>query len=98
MPLALKPLLGVLATPIERGPSGLWALHLIRRFAPLSAALAVTLTVLALLQPYMILEPADFWRIKGGGDLMTSVGIARGEITRTWTLYRFGATPAFSFI
>ncbi len=73
-----------------------WRQRALRTFGPPSVALGAALAILVSLQPYMVLEPADYWRAKGGGDLMTSVGIARGEIARTWTLYD-AAQPRFFF-
>ena len=78
------------------GSSESWSRQALWLLGPPSLALGVVLVMVALLQPHMVLDPADYWRTKGGGDLMTSIGIASGEIPRTWTLYD-STQPRFLF-
>lgn len=47
----------------------------------------VAVFALLLLQPYMLLDPGHYFALSGGGNLLMSISIARGETPRTWTLY-----------
>ncbi|MEE3259812.1 MAG: glycosyltransferase family 39 protein [Candidatus Latescibacterota bacterium] len=49
--------------------------------------------VLGLLQPYLLAQPELLWRSETSADLAYSLGIARGEVLKPWTLFDVGTTP-----
>ena len=63
----------------------------LRRNAWIGAGSAVL--VLGLLQPYLLTQPELLWRSETSADLAYSLGIARGEVLKPWTLFDVGTTP-----
>jgi hypothetical protein len=49
--------------------------------------------VLCLLQPYLLTQPGLLWQSESSNDLAYSLGIARGELIKPWTLFDVDTLP-----
>lgn len=91
-------LLAVHLTRPEERPAGhppsVW-----RRLLPGNLWLAggVALLVVLALQPYLLVSPALMTRLQSTDDFAFSVGIARGDILRPWSLADFSTVPWLHF-
>lgn len=75
----------------EAGTTKAWKRRLL---SPRSwIALGSVLTTMAVLQPYLLLEPSLYWTVRGHLDFAHVMQVVSGAIPQFWTLQYLGTTP-----
>ena len=64
-----------------------------RRLVAPALAAAVATSVLLSLQPYLLFNPDLLWQARTHGDFGFSLGVARGDTLRPWTLVDVHTVP-----